>query len=338
MFDLLIILVLSVHLLAMNLASAGPLFGIWLGRRGEGNDPLWDNLGRTLAWCSFWAMLLGMLAGGGQMLFAPSDGLLAALARFPSRALWVFGAELLFSLVCLLLYAGCWRSLRRRRWLHASLALLSSSNLLYHFPPLMSVLGKLANDPTWAKPQTLDRTTLLPLMLRGEIVALSTHFVLASLAVAAVTVLWLSGRSSANLSDEETWKKTALPLSRRAAWVALFVTAIQLPVGIWLLVSLPRSARTSMMGDSALASLAFVGALLLTFILLQRLLSIAIGTVRPQDLRQTGWLLATLVLLMTATLYESRDVKNFHANKKAAVAPMAPRLLGLNIRQAKDRK
>ncbi len=334
-----IILVLSVHLLVMNLASAGPLFGIWLGRRGDDSHPSWDpardDLGRKLAWFSFWAFLLGLLTGGGQMFFAPSEGLWAALSRFPNRALWMAAAELIFSLVCLLLYAGCWRALRKHRWWHASLALLSSSNLLYHFPPLMSVLGKLANDPTWARAQTLDRAELLPLMMRDEIVALSTHFVLASIAAAAIAVLWLSGQSNKGQSDEESWEQSTLPLSRRAAWVALVVTATQLPVGIWLLVSLPSSTRTSMMGDSAIASLAFVGALLMSFVLLQRLLTIAIGTIGPRDLRQAFWILVTLVLLMTTTLYKSRQERKHpgtkDADKKAAVTQNAPRLLGQEI-------
>ncbi len=313
-----IILVLSVHLLVMNLASAGPLFGIWLGRRGENNDPVWDNVGRKLAWFSFWALLLGMLTGGGQMVFVPSDGLWAALERFPNRALWIAASELLFSLVCLLLYAGCWRALQKHRWWHASLALLSSSNLLYHFPPLMSVLGKLANDPTWARAPTLDRPVLLPLMMRDEIVALSVHFVLASLAVSAIGVLWLTSKSCEGKSNEDTWEKSALPLSRRAAGVALLVTAVQLPVGIWLLVSLPQSTQTSMMGDNAIASLAFVGALLLSFVLLQRLLTIAIGPVEPRfeprELRFVGWIVVSLVLLMTTTLYKSRQERKAASN------------------------
>ena len=88
------------------------------------------------------------------------------------------------------------------------------------------------------------------------------------------------------------------------------------------------------MGDSAIASLAFVGALLLTFVLLQRLLTIAIGSVEPRDLRQTGWILAILVLLMTTTLYKSRQERKpkKNAHKKAAVTQSTSRLLGKEIR------
>jgi len=333
LLDLMVILVLSVHLLAMNLASAGPLFGIWLGRRGESNDPGWENLGQTLASISFWSLLLGMFTGGVQLAFAPAAGFWDALARLPNRALWFAGAELVFSLACLLLYAGCWTSLRKHRWWHASLALLSSSNLFYHFPPLMSVLGKLAKDSTWAKPPVLDRSALLPLMMRNEVLALSSHFFLASLAVAAIAVLWLASKTNNGDEEKSTSLSTSiLPLSRRAAWAALIVTAMQIPVGSWLLVSLPPSARASMMGYSAIASLAFVGALLLTFLLLQRLLTIAIGTVEPRDLRQASWILVVLVLLMTATLYESRHprqpLRTDSVDASPSVVDTSPRKVG----------
>lgn len=324
--DLLIIVVLTVHLLAMNLASAGPLLCIWLARCPNPNpitdasDPLREGVGQTLAWLSVWAMMLGMLTGG-LLYVSPSAGWTAALSRLPSRALWYAAAELAFSLICLLIYAGRWRALRRHRWWHALLAVASSSNLLYHFPPLMSVLGKLAANPIWASAETLDRTRLLPLMMRGEVLALSTHFVLASVAVAAIAMLGLLSKF-----NEDRWREFALPLSRRAAWIALLSSVLQVPAGIWLLASLPHSARRAMMGSNAMVSLAFIGALLLTFMLLQRLLTIAVGSVRPSDLRPVSWLLVILVLLMAATLHGSRK-KNVPANKKTAAKHSVSRLL-----------
>jgi len=303
------ILQLTLHLLAMNLASAGPLLCIWLGRQTPNEDSLRHNLGQTLAWLSVWAMLLGMLTGGTLLYFTPSAGLTAAISRLPTRALWFAASELAFSLACLLLYAYFWRALRQHRWWHASLALLSSSNLLYHFPPLMSVLGKLAADPRWAKTEVLDRATLLPLMLRTEILALTTHFTLASLAVAAITLLWLLAKPTS------ATQAAASQLSRRAATVALLASALQLPSGIWLLTALPQSAQTAMMGTNTTASLAFVGALLLTFLLLQRLLTIAIGSVQPSQLRHCCWLLCGLVLLMTVTLRSTREKHHTSQNQ-----------------------
>lgn len=299
----LIVGLLSVHLLAMNLASAGPLYSIWLGRRGCELDTSRGEIGRKLAVFSVWVLLLGIVTGLGQLYFASSSGMDAAMQRLPKRGLWMATTELAFSLICLLVYAASWRALRNHRWWHAFLALLSCSNLLYHFPPLMSVMGRIASDPTWTEAEVLDRTALLPLFQRSEILALSMHFVLASLAVSALAVLWLASRI-----DEVDWESSALPISRRAAGMALFVTAMQLPVGIWLLISLPQSNQRAMMGGNAVASFAFVGALLLTFILLQRLVAIAIGKVESRDLRTACWLLVALVMLMTATLRLTRDV------------------------------
>lgn len=310
----LIIGLLSVHLLAMNLAGAGPLYAIWLGRRGCEQDTVRGEMGQEMAVFSVWALLLGICTGLGQLYFASSSGMDAAMQRLPVRGLWMATIELAFSLICLLIYAASWRALRNHRWWHAFLALLSCTNLLYHFPPLMSVMGRLASDPTWADAEILDRAALLPLFQRSEVLALSLHFVLASLAVSALAVLWLASRT-----DKENWESSALPISRRAAGVALLVTALQLPVGIWLLISLPKSDRMAMMGESAVASLAFIGALLLTFILLQRLVAIMIGKVAPRDLRSACWLLIALVVLMTATLRSTRDADQRELEGMASV-------------------
>ena len=162
-------------------------------------------------------------------------------------------------------------------------------------------------------------------MMRSEILALTTHFLLASVAVAAIAMLWHLSRSS-----EASWKEFALPVSRRAAWIALFYSAMQVPVGLWLLISLPQSARMAMMGNSAMASLAFIGALLLTFLLIQRLLTIAVGSVQPSDLPHVAWLLAALVLLMTATLHDSRK-KSGPASTKAANTEAAVEHNGISL-------
>lgn len=289
----------------MNLACGGPLVCIWLGRTGatQGDEiaAARDRVGRKLAWWSVSSFVVGMVLGTGQLLLGASPGWMQALSRLPARGLWFAGAELAFSLVCLLAYAGCWYRLRSHRWWHALLAILSSSNLLYHFPPLMTVLAKLMNNPNWAKAEVLNRAALLPLMMRAEVVALSLHFALASIAVAGIFVLWQLGRDI-----EEGDEGVVSSLGRKAAWLTLVVTGLQVPVGIWLLVALPGKSQAALMGGSVLASLAFVGALLLTFLLLQKLLTVALGKPERRELRQSAWLLVALVVLMTATLQGSR--------------------------------
>ncbi len=302
LIDWLLTGVLCVHLLAMNVASAGPLIGMWLWGKDKSRLPRQQPTGRALASFSIWALLSGILLGGVLWFATHSAGLGAAVARLPVRALWFAAVELVFSLVCMLGCLWCWNAERNRRWLHAFLAILTSTNLLYHFPPFMGVIGRVASDPAWARAAVLDRPELLNLMKRTEIVALSMHFVLASIAVSAVAALWILSRDANDL-----WKSNALPLARGNAWIALITTALQLPVGIWLMVSLPKHELAAMMGAHLTASLGLLAAMLLTFVLLQRLLGIAIGDPSPPDLRGVTWVLAMLVLLMTATLKATRE-------------------------------
>ncbi|MEM8947044.1 MAG: hypothetical protein AAGD11_17855 [Planctomycetota bacterium] len=306
MLELLNILLLAAHLLAMNIASGGPLLCIWLrGRHEPQNEDTAgspDSLGRQMAYWSILGLIAGMALGGAQLWLTRSDGLLEAINRLPRRALWFAGLELLFSVACLSGYLASWNKLRHRRKLHASIALLSSSNLLYHFPPLMSVLGKVAADPAWAKAEVLDRPALLTLMRRPEIVALTTHFALASIAVAAIAILYFMSGSGATEKA-----RRQMSLARGAAWIALIVSALQLPVGVWLVASLPKSGLGALMGENLTASAAFATALLLTLMLLQKLLTIAIGEVTASELRHPSWLLMIIVLLMTVSLIGTRQ-------------------------------
>ena len=64
MFELLIIPVLAVHLVTLNLASAGPMVCLWLRRRKHPDYELRDRVGQRLAWWSVWAFVVGMLLGG----------------------------------------------------------------------------------------------------------------------------------------------------------------------------------------------------------------------------------------------------------------------------------
>ncbi len=293
---------MTFHLLAVNLACAGPLLCIGLHRRG-GRDSLRDRLGRALAWSSPAALFLGLVTGGMLVLAAPSAGLLEALARFPVRAYWMAGTELIFSLVCLLVYALSWKRLSRRPWLHALVSLLGTSNLLYHFPPLMVVLGKLSVDPTWSESAQIDRPVFLELMARGEVLSLTMHFGLASIAVASVGVLLLISRSKSDDLEQPSAKQIA----RGAATIALLASLLQVPVGVWVLATVSTAERNALLGHDTLSSLLFVCGLLLTFLLMRRLAGIAMGEVDSASLRRAGWLLATLVLLMTATLRSSRE-------------------------------
>jgi len=290
---------MAAHLLTLNLASAGPLVCLWLRRRKHPDWELRDRVGQRIAWWSVWSFVLGMLLGAG-LLLPDNPQLRAALARFPAKAHWYAAAELAFSLVCLVCYAAVWR--RARQWprLHGLLGLLSVTNLLYHFPPLMVVLGKLAKNAQWISESTMiDRQLFVELMLSGEVLALSMHYIVASFAVAAVAVLWLSACAKPQAADCGLANKR---LAARSAQLTIICTLLQLPVGIWVLMTLPAGSRHALMGGDMLNSVYFVGGIAATFVLLQQLMAISLGEISSPMARRAVGLLGLVVLLMCATL------------------------------------
>ncbi len=269
-------------------------------------------------------MGLGFLLGGGLLLLPASEGLWSALHRFPSRAYWNAGWELLFSLVCLFWYAASWRALGRYRILHSLFAVLAATNLLYHFPTLMAVLGELAANQAWSAVATIDRKAVLELMARGDVLSLSVHFGLASFAVTSVALLGMISCRGDSALDEESIARVA----RKSALVGFISTVLQFPVGVWMLLSLSRRTREALLGANLWASLLFVASLLLALLLLGRLLTIALGDLRGKDLRRVGWLMALIVCLMTATLRASRTshaLPLIQKSKKTVVETLSPR-------------
>lgn len=312
-------LVLAVHLLAMNLACVLPLHACWLASWERTRHEAERFSAKRLIWHGLLALVVGCLLGG--VLYCWGDDLLkAAWARLPARAFWFALSELVFSAACLLvmIFLLGSRPLERESiegqptkkktvlaWL---LAVLSSTNLLYHFPPLMVVLGKLAANPGWSRLEELPRKELLVLMSEPEVIAMSVHFALASLAVASVYVLWLFA---------EHWTQEDSQASGKGlAGIALAVTLSQFGVGVWLLASLPGEARERLLGQDAIAAVAFAGGILGTLLLSGSLANIAFGKVSKVDCQKAAlWTLVT-VLLMTVTLSRSHWHDTISAEKE----------------------
>lgn len=304
MLETFTILILAAHLLAMNLASAAPLACVWIRRRhslGVDADALRARIGLRLAWWSLAALGFGIVSGALIVFALPTEQLWAALARFPPNAYWFAGAELLFSFACLTLFIRSWKRSTGRLWLIA-LAVMSSTNLLYHFPPFMAVIGRLAVNKNWSTESIIDRHALLGLMKRPEVLALSIHFVVSSLAVAVAYALWLLCRDH----EESLAEPARTTFAKEVGALGLLLALLQLPVGLWLLASLPNSARTALMGGVLLASLTFLAALAGVIVLLQRLFAVAMGEVDRRLLVHVWVLTCAVVVLMTASLRLSR--------------------------------
>ena len=293
-------LLLAVHLLAMNVASAGPLAGAWLAsrsrRQGDSGAIFERGAQRIFAW-SLFSLAIGSVVGG-TMLLAPSAGMRAALTRFPENAYWYAGAEILVSAACIV---GCWKLKQwpKLMWL---LAIATVTNLLYHFPPLMAVLGELAANANWTTEAVLDRPTLKALFLQPEVASLWAHFVLASIAVgftAALAACHRVATGSSEVVDVRT--------SRQLAGCALGATVLQIPVGIWLLLVSDDAAQQAMMGESWVATIGLACGVWVALGVMQSLASIIWGDSDRRQVDRAGVLLAITVVLMSFTLRSSRQ-------------------------------
>lgn len=313
-------LLLSMHLLAMNVASIGPLLGIWLHERGRRGDTAAFDVGRQLSRWALGLLVVGVAIGGlllGVRWVASDRGYLETLARLPLPAFAYAGGELLFSTACLGVFAGMWDRWRHRPWLHGLWAVLASTNLLYHFPPLMVVLGKLTVRPELALEAVVTRDVIRPLLVHPEILSQVIHFGIASLAVSGLATMELAARRHA-----ATAVGHAEPLDRLiqgGATIALAASLLQIGSGIWVLLELPRSARNGLIGNDWWATGLFGLALVGTFAALQMLSTVALGATAPRRVHRVVVLVIGIVLVMTGLLQWSRSMQRI--DRLAVTAP-----------------
>lgn len=314
MMEFALIFLIAVHLLAVNLAGAGPLLAMLVEWRGTANgSPQQVEAARRLAVWSIVAGALGMAIGlvtlwvlvvheGGEQ-----SRYWAAVKQVTPGRLGFTGAEIVFYFVCMGLYVGLWRRMSRIRWAHRVLAIAAATNLLYHFPALFTILAILPTRPELAG-QMLDRKLYLKLLLDGETLSRVAHVWLASLSVAGVALGWLAHRIEAatrdpSATDPHTDETTGARKAGLFGWrVALGATTLQIPVGAWVLTMLPSSAQDQVMGDNLICSGLFVLSIVGALALMHQLAMLALGDIQRGRIRIAAALIAGVVLLMTATL------------------------------------
>jgi hypothetical protein len=296
-------LLLAAHLVCVNVAAGGPLVAAWLDWRSRGDDVA----GRAAKWLAGWS-LVGFLAGA---VLGVAIGWLKWDADY--RSLWAgplsyklhwAGIEAIFSLVLMI---GWWLWLpgKSRGGVVAAstrvaLALLASTNLLYHFPILFSVAARL-DDTGQTAGERIGGADFRRLMVVGETPAMAVHVTLASVAVAATMLLGLSLRWR-QTGDEAGAYKVALWGGR---W-ALGASVLQLPVGLWTLIALTPDAQGRIMGNSALGMALFMLSLAAALWLIRELVNVALGDgTRPALIRVMTLMIATVVL-MTAMQQHTR--------------------------------
>jgi hypothetical protein len=213
--------------------------------------------------------------------------------------------EAVFSLVLLL---GWWFWLPgkagasgRAMIMRGIIAVLSATNLLYHFPVLFSVAAKLA-DAGETSGAVISGAAFRRLMIAGETPALAVHVVLASVAMAGILLFGLSLRW---LRREDV--VAAEKVARWGARWALATSLAQLPVGVWLLFALPVAAQSRLMGEITTGVILFVLAILVALWLINELVHVSGGETSRSRLIRAMTAMMITVVLMSALLEQIRS-------------------------------
>jgi hypothetical protein len=297
-------LLLAMHLLCVNVASGGPLVAAWLDWRGTRGD---DAAARAASYLARWSVIT-LLAGAGL-------GVLIGWLKWNGqyRALWLgplsyklhwAAIEAVFSLV---LMVGWWLWLpakagggARASAARGLMAVLAATNLLYHFPFLFSVAAHLS-DAGETSGERIGGAAFRRMMIVDETPALAVHVVLASIAVAGIVLLGLALRWM-RAGDQASAAKVA----RWGGRWALVASVIQLPVGLWTLMTLPAAVQSQLMGNSTVGIALFVGGLSAALWLINELVHLSAGELtRPLLVRAMAAMLVTIVL-MTAMQQQTR--------------------------------
>jgi hypothetical protein len=295
---------LAIHLWFVNLSSAYPLFACllqWRARKADDGET--QPLGTQLIWRSLAALVAGALSGlaiAGLMWGSGDHRLFDVLPQFAHKIRWALW-ELLFYVLCLLAYLRLnrprWLGWRAARIARVMLVVLASLNLIYHFPPLFSVMARIAEDPKQVTGPIGPRE-FRQLMAAGHTLPFMVHFALASVAVAAVSLL----PSLVPQTSSETGAERDAAKRRLVAGAALAATLLQIPVGIWLLMRLEPLAQHRLMGSDLGGTLALSSSVLTAVWLMHHLATAAMGEPTLRDARRIRTGMMIVVLLMTAAL------------------------------------
>jgi hypothetical protein len=302
---------LVAHLLAVNLAAAGPLASLLVEWRSARRGTVaGDEIARKLAAHVLAAFLIGIALGAAFLAILwrrDADPFVAAMLRFSPAKLWFAGAELVFFAVCQAIYLWMWRRPWRTttagRLTHRGLALLAATNLLYHFPPLMVVIAEIASGQL-AAPEVIDAAAYRELAYSPVVAARSVHHILAAIVIAGLYATLLAWQRANRRIDNDAEAAEAMQAGSWTARLALSATLVQIPVGIWVLLNMPNNPV--LMGDNLPATGMFLAAVVAAFGLLHHLAALAFGDLTRKNVVASLALYLMVIVLMTTTRVLSR--------------------------------
>ncbi len=303
----------TLHLLAVSVASFGPVLCLWLEWRWRRrDDESAGRLGRRLARLTLWSGAAAVVLGATALALLWFDNqrpYFQGFAVIPSRRLWFGLAELLVYFVALAAYLHWWG--RMRTWPHAAIGVFAATDIIYHFPPLFSAVVVLSTRPaSWGQP--LDYAELLAVLTGPETLSRVAHLLTAGLAVTALAITLLAARDGAasNASDDDGGARPHGPsLTVRAGRLALLATVAELPLGLAVLFAAPAAARGALLLGDTTATLLFGAAMLVMLALLHHLAAIALGDAQRSVVNRSAGLMVLMVLLMVAAGHRARRLE-----------------------------
>ena len=325
-----LVALLAAHLLAVDVASAGPLVALWCEWREARGCAAAGRAGRFLVGAACVGLVAGGLLGLAAGWIVWDDDFRSLLGRLSSK-IHFGGWELLFSLVLLSVQLAWWRgdpqATRFRRLWRGLVGLLAGTNLLYHFPVLFVVISTLARRGEVAGP-AITSSQFRQLLVESEVLARTTHFALAAFAVTGT--LWmlygLRLHAAARSGDPSHLDQAAHDDSGRrivlwGARLALIPTFLQMLVGLWVVTAVDPAAQQRLLGGDLVAAGLLAASVLLSLWMMHVLAAIALGEVQPSKVRRGVLLMVLVVALMTGTSHRALRQPRQAAQRTAAASP-----------------
>lgn len=310
-----LVILTALHLLAMATASALPfLISVLPGSREDSSpqraSSLRSGLARQMIGHGIVALTVGVILGGiaGVIFWREFPHTFSsAMPRIPPRKFWFAGGEIVFSLACLALAHWMLRGAARgenskaTRWTVLVLCLLSSTNLLYHFPLLFSAIAVLS-----IQGDVIADPILFPgFFFRPDVFWRATHFVIAAFSLAGVHLAWAAhSRSRLPLGDETILSLKKVETS--AVIVSLVGVVAQFLTGIYLATLLPAEARDRLLGEDLWSVACLAGAIIASAAVLHFLCGNLINEKSPTALRRAWIALVLIFFLMSGSRHRGR--------------------------------
>lgn len=322
------ILILSAHLLAMNVGAGGPITLMFLEWKASRGSSLWRGAANYLASATIAGLLSGSLLGAVlvALLYSPEFAQLWT-TRLRHKA-EMATLELLISLAIMVVYRYWAAPGAISRWAFLSrmgLLLFAGTNLLYHFPVLF-LIGSTLRDEAAISGEPIKGALFREQLARGEIASVAVHVVLACLAVSGMMVLGYALRVMKQAGEDETARREGEGLAVAGAWLSLGPTLLQLPTGLWSLSVMGTGLQSQLMGSDPIATTLFLLSLGAAFWLMRQLAAIALGDVTRRDMIRAMILMVATVVLMTGMHHAGREAARKKRNPPPQAAQLTDRL------------